>query len=50
MILFFHRHGTQTPLKYELNYRNFFLVTQGSIKVKLIPPKSAKVFIYNKRL
>jgi len=25
-----------------LNYRNFFLVTQGSVKVKMIPPKSSK--------
>ena len=38
----FSSNGTQTPLKYELNYRNFFLVTQGSIKVKLIPPKSSR--------
>ena len=31
-----------TPLRYEINYRNYFLVTQGSIKVKLFPPKSSK--------
>ena len=40
--LMFSSPGTQTPLKYELNYRNFFLVTQGSMKVKMIPPKSSK--------
>jgi len=40
--LMFSSQGTQTPLKYELNYRNFFLVTQGSVKVKMIPPKSSK--------
>ena len=40
--LMFSSPGTQTPLKYELNYRNFFLVTQGSVKVKMIPPKSSK--------
>jgi hypothetical protein len=34
--------GAETPFKYELNYRNFFMVTQGSIKVKLTPPKSSK--------
>ena len=31
-----------TPLRYEINYRNYFLVTQGSLKVKMIPPKSSK--------
>jgi hypothetical protein len=30
--------GLSTPLTYQLNYRNYFMVTQGSIKVKLIPP------------
>jgi hypothetical protein len=34
--------NTVTPFKYELNYRNFFLVTQGSIEVKMTPPKSSK--------
>ncbi len=34
--------GVKTPLRYEINYRNYFLVTQGSIKVKLFPPKSSK--------
>jgi hypothetical protein len=34
--------NVETPFKYELNYRNYFLVTQGSIKVKLAPPKSSK--------
>jgi hypothetical protein len=38
----FSSKNTRTPLKYELNYRNFFLVTQGSIRIKLIPPKSSK--------
>jgi hypothetical protein len=35
-------HNTVTPFKYEINYRNFFLVTQGSIEVKMTPPKSSK--------
>jgi len=32
----------KTPLKYELNYRNYFLVTEGAVKLKLAPPKSAR--------
>lgn len=38
----FSSNETKTPLKYELNYRNFYMVTQGKIKIKLIPPKSSK--------
>jgi hypothetical protein len=34
--------NTETPLQYSVNYRNFFLVTHGVIKIKLIPPKSAR--------
>jgi hypothetical protein len=34
--------GTQTPFRYELNYRNYFLVNEGEIKIKLAPPKSVK--------
>ena len=33
---------TTTPFRYELNYRNYFLVTEGTIQVKLSPPKSSK--------
>jgi len=33
---------TETPFRYEVNYRNYFLVTQGSVKIKLAPPKSSK--------
>ena len=40
--LHFASDNTKTPLKYDLNYRNFYMVTQGSIKIKLIPPKSSK--------
>lgn len=32
----------ETPFRYDVNYRNYYLVTQGSIRVKLSPPKSAK--------
>lgn len=31
-----------TPFKYDINYRNYYLVTQGKIKIKLAPPKSIK--------
>jgi len=31
-----------TPLRYEINYRNFFLLTEGSVKVKLTIPKNKK--------
>jgi hypothetical protein len=34
--------GVETPLRYDLNYRNYFFVTQGIIKVKLSPPKSGR--------
>jgi hypothetical protein len=34
--------NTCTPFRYEMNYRNYFIVTQGSITVKLAPPKSAR--------
>jgi hypothetical protein len=33
---------TVTPFRYELNYRNFFLCTKGSVKIKLSPPHSIK--------
>jgi hypothetical protein len=34
--------GTTTPLRYEINYRNYFLVTQGRVKILLIPPKDTR--------
>ena len=34
--------NVKTPLRYEINYRNFFCVTQGNVKIKMIPPKSGK--------
>ena len=38
---------TQTPFRYELNYRNYLFVTEGTIKVKLAPPKSCKYLYPN---
>jgi hypothetical protein len=34
--------NTTTPLRYEVNYRNYFLVTQGQVKILLIPPKDTR--------
>ncbi len=34
--------NTITPLRYDVNYRNYFLVTQGSARIMLIPPKDIR--------
>ena len=34
--------NTTTPLRYEVNYRNYFLVTQGQVRILLIPPKDTR--------
>ena len=34
--------NTWTPFRYEINYRNFFLLTQGDAQVKLAPPQSIR--------
>jgi virulence-associated protein VapD len=34
--------NTCTPFRYEINYRNFFLLTQGSAQVKMAPPQSLR--------
>jgi hypothetical protein len=31
-----------TPFRYEINYRNFFLLTEGSAQIKIAPPHSTK--------
>lgn len=35
-------NNSELPLRYEINYRNYYMVTQGKIKIRLIPPKSSK--------
>jgi hypothetical protein len=40
--ILFGSENVETPFRYEVNYRNFFVVTQGSLHVKLSPPKSSK--------
>jgi hypothetical protein len=34
--------GAITPFRYNVNYRNFYIVTQGEVRIKLAPPKSIK--------
>jgi hypothetical protein len=31
-----------TPFRYEINYRNFYLVTHGSVQIKMAPPHNKK--------
>ena len=38
----FGSDGLETPFRYDLNYRNYFVVTQGSLSIKMAPPKSSK--------
>jgi hypothetical protein len=35
-------NGSSTPFRYDINYRNFYMVTQGSVQIKLTPPKNMK--------
>ena len=32
-------NNCKTPFRYEVNYRNYFLVTEGEVHLKLAPPK-----------
>jgi hypothetical protein len=36
-----------SPFRYEINYRNFFLLTQGSAQIKIAPPHSTKYLYPN---
>lgn len=40
--------GARTPFRYEVNYRNYFFVAEGSVKIKLAPPRSTK-YLYQKK-
>lgn len=40
--LIFASLNTETPLRYEINYRNYFLVTHGKVVIRVFPPKSTK--------
>ena len=45
----FGSKNTTTPLCYDLNYRNYYLVTNGSINIKLIAPQSSKYLYARKK-
>jgi hypothetical protein len=34
--------NTKTPFCYDVSYRNYYLITEGNVKLKLAPPKSLK--------
>lgn len=38
----FGSDGTTTPLRCELNYRNFFIINSGIVRVKMCPPNNAR--------
>ena len=40
--ILFGSQGVVTPFRYDINYRNYFMVTQGELRVKMAPPKSSK--------
>ena len=40
--------NVKTPFRYEINYRNFFLVTEGKITIKLAPPQNSR-YLYTIR-
>ena len=40
----FGANNASTPLKYEINYRNYILSTGENIKIRLIPPKYVNYF------
>ena len=35
-----------TPLRYELNYRNYYYVTSGEVNIKLVPPNKTKYLYF----
>jgi len=40
--------NSYTPLRYNLNYRNYFLLLEGKIRIKMTPPKNEKYLYCNK--
>ena len=34
--------GTKTPFRYNINYRNYYLVNEGYVTIKMAPPKDYK--------
>lgn len=41
-------NGTSTPLRYDINYRNYYLVSEGTVRFKLSPPRSEKYLYIHK--
>ena len=39
--------STCTPFRYEINYRNYYLLTEGSAQIKLAPPHSIRYLYPN---
>ena len=44
----FGSKNSYTPLRYNLNYRNYYLVLEGKIRIKMTPPKNEKYLYCNK--
>jgi hypothetical protein len=44
----FGSKSSYTPLRYNLNYRNYYLVLEGKIRIKMTPPKNEKYLYCNK--
>lgn len=44
----FGSKNSYTPFRYNLNYRNYFLLLEGKVKIKLTPPKNEKYLYCNK--
>lgn len=40
--------NSTSPFRYDINYRNYYFVTEGEIIIKLAPPKSSKYLYENK--
>ena len=41
-------NGAVTPFRYDVNYRNYYFVTEGKIQIKLAPPKNTRYLYQNK--
>ena len=40
--IMFGSENSHSPLRYDINYRNFYYCVKGSVKIKLAPPKSSE--------
>lgn len=40
-------NSTKTPFRYTVDYRNYIMVTEGEVSIKLAPPKSTKYLYAN---